>query len=130
MGSLLNIKRRETRRIVVRLFNAVKVEFRPLFSIGLDYLCGEVVTVTFSVVAKENRTLCSFFGYNDNTAHTHHVHACSSHVYHLNRSFQFSAFGQVDEQSVLCQKCVEQGDTVMPCFKIAVVGSGLVVVLL
>ena len=61
MGSLLNIKRRETCRIVVRLFNAVKVEFRPLFSIGLDYLCGEVVTVTFSVVAKENRTLCSFF---------------------------------------------------------------------
>ena len=108
-------------------FHAVDLYFSPFAGEDFHHLRGEVALRAFGVVTEEHGTLCPGLGHHEDAAHAHEIGLGCRYIHHLHGRFELRAGGEVDEEAVLGEEGVEEGDAVVSRAEVAVGPGGAVV---
>ena len=118
---LIDIDITDAHILMMRLLHAIEVERCILTHIGLNDLRGQEVTIIGSMVTEEHLDLCPFLKDDEYTTVHHQIgHLTLSvagsgfqDVNHLNGTIDLHVLWYIDQQSILCQHCIESSDGIV-----------------
>ena len=109
---LLDINVADTAVLVMSLLQTIEVETGILANISLDNLGCEEVFVIGCMVAEEELSLSTLFHDDEYTSVYHQIYIRTENIDDLNGSLYLYILWNINQQAILCQKCIQCRDAI------------------